>query len=79
MRREGSAFETYYQALGARGLKGNAALVAVMRKMLVVAFHHKEWRPVQAGQGMGRCKRSWEWELGRDGVAMQTQKERGAA
>ncbi len=39
VRREGSAFGTYYQALGARGLKGNAALVAVMRKMLVVAYH----------------------------------------
>ena len=39
VRREGSAFGAYYQALGARGLKGNAALVAVMRKMLVVAYH----------------------------------------
>jgi transposase len=39
VRREGSAFGAYYQALGARGLKGKAALVAVMRKMLVVAYH----------------------------------------
>jgi transposase len=39
VRREGSAFGGYYQALGARGLKGKAALVAVMRKMLVVAYH----------------------------------------
>lgn len=35
----GSAFGAYYQALGTRGLKGNRALVAVMRKMLVVAYH----------------------------------------
>ena len=39
VRREGSAFGAYYQALGARGMKGKAALVAVMRKMLVVAYH----------------------------------------
>ncbi|MDQ5853019.1 MAG: IS110 family transposase [Chloroflexota bacterium] len=39
VRREGSAFGAYYQALGARGLNGKAALVAVMRKMLVVAYH----------------------------------------
>ncbi len=39
VRRADSAFGAYYQALGARGLKGNAALVAVMRKMLVVAYH----------------------------------------
>jgi transposase len=39
VRRVDSAFGAYYQALGARGLKGNAALVAVMRKMLVVAYH----------------------------------------
>lgn len=39
VRREGSAFGAYYRALNARGLKGNAALVAVMRKMLVVAYH----------------------------------------
>ncbi|MCA1598036.1 MAG: IS110 family transposase [Chloroflexi bacterium] len=38
VRLPGSAFGAYYQALGARGLKGNAALVAVMRKMLVVAY-----------------------------------------
>lgn len=28
----------YYQAMAARGLKGRKALMAVMRKMLVVAF-----------------------------------------
>ncbi len=39
VRQEGSAFGAYYRALGARGLQGNAALVAVMRKMLVVAYH----------------------------------------
>jgi transposase len=39
IRREGSSVGAYYQALGARGLKGKAALVAVMRKMLVVAYH----------------------------------------
>ncbi len=39
VRREGSAFGAYYRALGVHGLKGNAALVAVMRKMLVVAYH----------------------------------------
>ena len=39
VRRKGSAFGAYYQALGARGLKGKAAFVAVMRKMLVVAYH----------------------------------------
>lgn len=39
VRRADSAFGAYYQALSTRGLKGNAALVAVMRKMLVVAYH----------------------------------------
>jgi len=39
VRREDSAFGAYYRALNARSLKGNAALVAVMRKMLVVAYH----------------------------------------
>jgi transposase len=38
VRLPGSAFGAYYAALGARGLKGNAALVAVLRKMLVVAY-----------------------------------------
>ena len=38
VRRADSAFGSYYRALGARGLTGNAALVAVMRKMLVVAY-----------------------------------------
>jgi transposase len=39
VRRENSAFGAYYRALGARGLTGKAALVAVMRKMLVVAYY----------------------------------------
>jgi len=34
-----SAFGAYYQRLVARGLKGRAALMAVMRKMLIVAYH----------------------------------------
>jgi transposase len=37
--RTGSAFGAYYRALEARGLRGYRALVAVMRKMLVVAYH----------------------------------------
>ncbi|MDQ5851140.1 MAG: IS110 family transposase [Chloroflexota bacterium] len=39
LRHPHSAFRAYYEALAARGLKGNRALVAVMRKMLVVAYH----------------------------------------
>lgn len=39
LKRKGSAFRAYYEAMVARGLKGKAALVAVMRKMLAVAFH----------------------------------------
>jgi hypothetical protein len=34
-----SAFKDYYQAMVARGLRGRKAIMAVMRKMLVVAFH----------------------------------------
>jgi transposase len=34
-----SAFRDYYRALEARGLKGRRALMAVMRKMLIVAYH----------------------------------------
>ena len=37
--RSKSAFGAYYRALEARGLRGYRALVAVMRKMLVVAYH----------------------------------------
>src|SRR5215210_2747765 len=37
--RSRSAFGAYYRALEARGLRGYRALVAVMRKMLVVAYH----------------------------------------
>lgn len=39
LRRKGSAFRAYYQAMVARGLKGKAALIGVMRKMLAVAYH----------------------------------------
>ncbi len=34
-----SAFGAYYRRLLARGLKARAALIAVMRKMLIVAYH----------------------------------------
>ena len=34
-----SAFGAYSRGLEARGLKGQRALMAVMRKMLVVAYH----------------------------------------
>jgi len=34
-----SAFGAYYRRLVARGLKARAALIAVMRKMLIVASH----------------------------------------
>jgi transposase len=37
--RSASAFGAYYRALEARGLHGYRALMAVMRKMLVVAYH----------------------------------------
>ena len=37
--RAASAFGAYYRALEARGLRGYRALMAVMRKMLVVAYH----------------------------------------
>jgi transposase len=37
--RTASAFGAYYRALEARGLRGYRALMAVMRKMLVVAYH----------------------------------------
>jgi transposase len=37
--RSASAFGAYYRALEARGLKGYRALMPVMRKMLVVAYH----------------------------------------
>ncbi len=37
--RTASAFGAYYRSLEARGLRGGCALVAVMRKMLVVAYH----------------------------------------
>ena len=36
--RTASAFGAYYRALEARGLRGYRALMAVMRKMLVVAY-----------------------------------------
>ena len=37
--RTGSAFGAYYRALAARGVRGYRGLMAVMRKMLVVAYH----------------------------------------
>ena len=37
--RTASAFGAYYRAMEARGLRGYRALMAVMRKMLVVAYH----------------------------------------
>ena len=39
LRAKDSAFRAYYEALVARGVKGRSALIAVMRKMLVVAYH----------------------------------------
>jgi len=39
LRLKNSAFKDYYQAMVARGLKGRKALMAVMRKMLKIAFH----------------------------------------
>jgi transposase len=39
LRAKHSAFRAYYEALVARGVKGRRALIAVMRKMLVVAYH----------------------------------------
>jgi len=39
LRHPHAAFRAYYQALAARGVKGKRALMAVMRKMLVVAYH----------------------------------------
>lgn len=38
LRRKQSAFKDYYGALAARGLSGQKALMAVMRKMLLVAY-----------------------------------------
>src|ERR687886_3037973 len=37
--RSASAFGAYYRALEARGLRGYRALMAVMRKLLLVAYH----------------------------------------
>jgi transposase len=55
VRRADSAFGAYYRALSARGLKGNAALMAVMRKMLVVAYHllrsGESYDPSKVGAG----------------------------
>jgi transposase len=39
LRAKHSAFRAYYEALAARGVKRRRALIAVMRKMLVVAYH----------------------------------------
>ena len=61
--RTGSAFGAYYRALEARGVRGYRALMAVMRKMLVVAYHllkhgerydpAKVWRGAAAGEPGG--------------------------
>src|SRR5207245_3202539 len=39
IRLKDSAFEAYYHRLVARGMKGREAMIAVMRKMLIVASH----------------------------------------
>jgi len=39
LRMKQSAFKDYYQAMVTRGLRGRKAIMAVMRKMLLVAFH----------------------------------------
>ncbi len=39
IRLKDSAFGTYYHRLVARGMKAREALVAVMRKMLIIASH----------------------------------------
>jgi transposase len=39
IRLKGSAFGAYYHRLIARGLKAGEAVMAVMRKMLIVAYH----------------------------------------
>ena len=55
--RTGSAFGAYYRALEARGVRGYRALMAVMRKMLVVAYHllkHGErYDPAKVWHGAG--------------------------
>jgi len=38
LRRKDSPFRAYYQAMVARGLKGRRAMMAIMRKMLAVAY-----------------------------------------
>ena len=38
IRLKGSAFGAYYHRLVAHGMKGCDALIAVMRKMLIVAY-----------------------------------------
>jgi len=46
-----SAFGAYYRRLVARGMKGRRALMAVMRKMLIVAYHllrsHETYDPTK--------------------------------
>jgi transposase len=55
--RSASAFGAYYRALEARGLRGYRALMAVMRKMLIVAYHllkHGEpYDPAKVWRGAG--------------------------
>lgn len=57
VRLEGSAFGAYYHRLVARGMKGRVALIAVMRKMLAVAYHllktQEPFDPSKVGLGGG--------------------------
>jgi transposase len=49
-----SAFAAYYRRLLARGLKARDALTAVMRKMLIVAYHllrsNETYDPTKVGE-----------------------------
>jgi transposase len=60
LRHPESAFRTYYEALAARGLQGNRALMAVMRKMLVVAYHllrsGERYEPAKVWAGANACE-----------------------
>ncbi len=55
--RKDSAFATYYQRLRARGMKGRQALIAVMRKMLAVAYRllktQEMYDPTKVGAAAG--------------------------
>ena len=55
VRRECSPFGAYYHSLVKRGLSKGAALIAVMRKMLIVAAHliktGQTYDPAKVGAG----------------------------